>query len=238
MTTATTFSWDTSRGDQMIAAFGGAPSNPVAVDPHDFSQGCMTALVAAELLAAQAGLVAFVPTPSGDQGVVAVGTARNTIYYADPVTRSSYLAVHGAVAKANSTETDAQSGTSALAVPAAQGTTIAPLVVLAVIGVAAIIAGAAYLAYTQGQQIQVDGQNLRAIAATKAWADQGRAAMKAGVRLPDSYWSALGPIVNANPSDGTPWWQPLAVGTGLIGAGVAGSLLLQNRTAVRRSFRR
>jgi hypothetical protein len=234
MQTPISFSWDSALGSSAISAMAAAPVGPQGMDPHTFAQGAMSAMVAAELLAAQAGVVPYVtvtgPTGATTQGIVQVGYARQIISSADPTTQAAYLQVHAAVSRANAGVADKAASTPDLVMPT-QGTTIAPLVVaLICIGVAAVIGTAGYLAYTQGQEIEVQGQNLRAIAASKAWADTMRAYLARGVKPPDAAWGALPGLVfppNAQAGQAA-WWTPIAVTGGLVAVGVAGFEIYQN----------
>jgi hypothetical protein len=238
----TSFEWDQGRGTLVLNAFAAAPDGAQALDPHDFTQAAMTALVAAELLAASAGIVPYVPVTAADgtqtNGVINIGAARNTIYLADPATRTGYMATQVACAKAQGIAVDAATTTPSLAVPAAESGVQVPLLVpLVVIGIAAILAGAAYLAYTSGKQIEVAGQNLRAIYAAKIWNDTAKNAIDKGITLPSSFWGALGPIVNGPNETATPWWKPAAIAGGLIATVTGGVLLYQNVPGVRRALK-
>lgn len=215
------FQFDPARASAILPRMGRAPDAPVAMHGDDWAQGAMGALVRAELLAAQAGVVPWVMTEGGEPGIALVGAARERIDAAPEDVRTIYLATHAAVRTTHARAAEWH-GTA----PALEGAIGNPLVVpawaivLCVGAVASALATAWYL--TGSKVIESVGTTIRQTAYASRVADLARDELAKTGRISPGAWEALRRGQTDERDEDRSWW-PWAIGGGVAVAG-AGAL--------------
>jgi hypothetical protein len=223
VTTANVFAYEPDRARSVLARMRLAPDSSVVMDGADWANAAMGALIEAELLAAQAGVVPLLELPSGEKGILSVGAAREHMDHAPEDVRVIYLATHGLV-RATHAAAKAPSG-NAPALIAEQGLGVLPLVwVLVVVGVAAVIAGAAY--FIHKDSIEVEGHNVRTTAIASEAASLARDQLARTGQIDPEVWSMFRSMAEAEANHSM---IPLLVGGGVALAGVAGVVLAWRR---------
>lgn len=195
---------------------------------RELAQGLMGPLVSAELLAAKAGVVPYVDLPDGTRGVVQIGAARSRLDGAPESVRTLYLAAHGLARRTDAT---------ARLVPDATPLTVATVpshriaagfvLPLLVLGVAAIVAGAAYATLTAQTRAEVDAENLRQAERLKVALVAAQFALENKRDIPPEFWQSLsghaqaehraGGVLGALGSIAAPASWILPVGVVLVG---------------------
>ena len=224
-----TFAWEPVRGEDVLARMGTVPEGqPVRMLGDDWGQAALTTLFHAEMLAARAGVVPFFTLPDGTQGIVNVGAAREKIDRAPSDVRTIYLGAHGAVRATHARAQNGQASTMPLPgyVPTVNGleTIGLPIVVPIVIGVvalAAVIAGAWYM--TRKAEIEVDGRNLRTTSAASTIAAMAHEQLTTKGAIDPGLYEVLKAYAGAESQVGAglpSWLLPAAGGVVVLGGGV------------------
>jgi hypothetical protein len=178
----------------------------------------MGALLQAELLAADAGVVPYFTLADGTKGILTVGAARERIDSAPDDVRTIYLATHGIVRSTHAMAKPWDGSAPSLGCACDDlELGVLPLWIVAVLGVAAIVATAAYLIHHD--TIEMEGRNLRATAATSAIAALAREQLAATGQIDPSIWDSLRSIAEAEAGSS---WVPLTI-AGVALAGIGGA---------------
>lgn len=206
MSAATVFAFDAERARSALARMKVA-REAIDMPADEFAQGSMAALLEAELLAADAGIVPYLTLPSGERGIVTIGAARERIDKAPEDVRAIYLATHEAArqAFASSARVEPGNDTAALGNPAV-------LITLIVIGIAAVIA----TAWAATEVIRLGGNNVRAMATAREVTALAREQLAKTGRIDPAVWEALRGIGQSSES---PAWLPWAIGGGVVAVG-------------------
>jgi hypothetical protein len=223
------------RGELAFRALGRSPDGPgrVMLQGKNLREGLLATLVKAELLAASAGIVPFVPLGNGERGVLAVGAARSKLKRTDPAVRTVYLACHGAARRANAfarpssgegTRIDTPEGfvteVAREIVPAGIGVIAVPvLVVMTVLGVAAMITGAWYALKQKEKDVELESDKARAAASAGSLADIARTQIAAGMPVDPAIVEGLREM--AKKESASSWAGPVALG--VVGAAMLGT---------------
>jgi hypothetical protein len=219
----TTFNYQAATAQAALSRMMNAPAGQVAIAGSDWAQGAMMALVQAEQLAAQAGVVPYVTDPTtGTQGVANIGAARALVSKMPKDVQTIYLATYGAVRQANASAKTAAATTPLLSglsmLEEANGFGALPViavVVIACVGLAALIAGAAYVASVK---IQVDGANLRQAASVANISALATQQLQQTGKIDPSVWSSLTSLAQTESEVGA-YTVPLIVGGGAVAVG-------------------
>jgi hypothetical protein len=174
---------DPLQGALAYRAFDAAPSSgKVKLEGDALADGALVALLKSEWLAANAGATPWVPLPGGGKGVLEIGGALAAKADAwPPGARQLYLAQHRTWSAIHASVTKARSSTPLLTMPEdilGQGTIsnfasnqmtgqmagLGPLIVLGVVGIAAIISGAWYVTRTEQTMIETNADYLKHVA--------------------------------------------------------------------------
>ncbi len=156
----TTFEFDPVAAADALARMGNAPDGVVAIDGSQWAQGAMGVLMRAEFLAASAGVVPWITLEDGTQAIANVGAARDVIARAPESVQTLYLATHGIVRQTHAMALLWDGQTPMLQAGEDLEIGLAPLVVVVlVLGVAAIHATAAY--FIHQDTIEAEGRNFR-----------------------------------------------------------------------------
>jgi hypothetical protein len=232
-----TFYYNAPRAVAVTATWALASDSAAAYayDGHDFAQGLIGTLMLAEELAAQAGVVA--PVLLEGEPVIPIGAARDKIKsFSDPAVRTLYLASYAAVRELHDTAKPRRTGTPLGLQPLLGAAFVgAPIlavaflvpVLVAVVAVAAVIAGAWYAVEAKKTEIEVAGHNLRQAALAQSYTGLGLAAMKSGQPIPDNVWQGLGGLADQEAAHGAWIWPVVVVGAIAVGGGAY--LALQHR---------
>jgi hypothetical protein len=217
-----TFDFDPARATATLERMKRAADGPVALDGEDWAQGAMGALVQAEFLAAQAGVVPWFTLPTGETGVLTVGAARERIEEAPEDVRTVYLATHGLVRSTHAQARPWDGKTPALAGVGLGDDLGSPAVIIAitVVAIAAIIGTAWYL--TSRSTIEVEGRNVRTTALASDVAGIAREQLARTGKIDPGVWEVFRSIADAE--SGHSLILPLFLG-GLAVAGVGGALV-------------
>jgi hypothetical protein len=227
-TSPASFDWDPVRSQAALTLYRTASRGLVQhVSGPELAQAQMGALVSAELLAAQAGVVPWFTLPDGTRGVLNVGAARERIDGASLEVRTVYLAAQG-----NARRLATQ------ALPAVEGVphpwlsvepqpigflTVPVLIALTVFGVAAVVAGAWYASRPAVVQAQSDG--LVEIAEVDAIAKLAAGELAATGKISPALIDALKPAAFREEAEASSWVLPVVLG----GVAVAGGLYIASR---------
>ena len=212
-----TFQFDPLRATSVLGRMRRASDGPVAVDGGDWAQGAMGALLQAEFLAAQAGIVPWFDLPSGERGVVTVGAARERIDNAPADVRTIYLATHGLVRATHAEAKRWEGRAPTLGEPEIGSPEI--IIAVAVVAIAAIIGTAWYL--TGKSAIEVEGRNVRTTAVAADVAALAREQLARNGKIDPGVWEVFKSIADAE--SGRSFVLPLVLG-GIAVAGVGGAL--------------
>lgn len=221
-----------------------APDGPTALHSHDWAHGSMGALLSAELLAAEAGLVPWIELPNGEKGIATIGEARSVIDQAPPGVRTLYRATHGVVRMTHATTKPAAEHVPALGEllarhPVEDSIALAgleeelelgaiPVAVYIVLGLAAIIATAWYM--RQETKIEVDGKNTRHAADLAHMANAARDSLRLTGKIDPNLYKLFEPFADLDKSNGLSW--PLIAGG--VGLSAIGGAYLYRKFAGRR----
>ncbi len=222
---AATFEYDNAKGRAALARMARAGDGALAIDGEDWTQGAMAALLDAEFLAAEAGVVPWITLPTGERGLVTVGAARESIAHAPEDVRTIYLATHALV---RSTHAQAKPWDGAIprlnglgaqrsAALALGDPTGGILIALTVIAIAAVVGTAWY--FTRRETIQVEGRNVRTTAIASEVANLAREQLATNGQIDPEVWGVFKSIAE---SETEQTWIPWAVGgVALVGGGAA-----------------
>ncbi len=217
----TTFEFDPSAASSALARLASAPddASPVAIAGDEWAQAAMGALLQAELLAADAGVVPYLTLPDGTKGIVTVGAARERIDAAPEDVRTIYLATHGIVRSTHAMAKPWSGSAPPLgSVREDLEIGLVPVWVLVVLGVAAIIATATY--FIHHDTIEVEGKNLRATAATSAIAGLARDQLAKTGKIDPEIWESLRDIADAERGRS---WLPVTIAGVALAGGIGGA---------------
>jgi hypothetical protein len=218
---AQSFDFDPARSVGVLARMKGASDGPVALEGADWAQAAMGALLQAEFLAAEAGIVPWFTLPTGERGVLTVGAARERINEAPEDVRTIYLATHGVVRSTHAQAKPWDGHAPALAGLAAEEPLGNPAIIVAVsvVAIAAIIGTAWYL--TSRSSIEVEGRNVRTTALAAEVSALARDQLAKNGSIDPGVWEVFKSI--ADSESGHALVLPLVLG-GLAMAGVGGAL--------------
>ena len=230
----TMFAFDPARSVSALASMGASGGERVTLPSRDLAQGLFGALVSAELMAADAGVIPWVEFPDGAggmfRGVASVGGARDRID--DPsrwsrrssdgpdpaAVRALYLGAHGAVR-----QTHATAQTTPAGVGRASDVGLIPVgVYLVALGVAAIVATAAYAVATENARTTVSGENARQTTRVTTAIELAKTEMQHTGKIPRELWAFLNHEADAEAAAKAPAGVPMALFAGaaiLIGGG-------------------
>jgi hypothetical protein len=202
-----------------------AGDGPIALDGSDWAQGAMGALLQAEFLAAEAGIVPWFTLPTGERGVLTVGAAREHIDDAPEDVRTIYLATHGVVRSTHAMAKPWEGNAPMLTgLGDAEIGSPAIIVAVAVVAIAAIIGTAWYL--TNRSTIEVEGRNVRTTAVASDVAGIAREQLARTGKIDPGVWEVFKSIADAEAGRTL---LPLVIG-GLAVAGVGGALAWKHWT--------
>ncbi len=173
MASAQQVDFDPVSGAAALAAFGQAQGNLAYLSGQNLRAGCLASLYSAEVLAATAGVVPFFDLGNGEKGVAVLGGARDKLASAPESVRTIYLAAHGAARQAQAHAREASAAIplsqridGALAVvqtgAAIGALPLVAVIVITVLGVAAIVAGAWFAKGVVEKVVQTHADDLRA----------------------------------------------------------------------------
>jgi hypothetical protein len=221
---AASFEFDTTRARAALARMARAGDGALAMDGEDWAQGAMAALLDAEFLAAEAGVVPWITLPTGERGLLTVGAARESIAGAPEDVRTIYLATHALVRS-----THAQAQPWAGSAPMLRGLGARPssalalgdptgglIIALTVIAIAAIVGTAWY--FTRKETIQVEGRNVRTTAIAAEVANLAREQLAQGGKIDPEVWGVFKSIADAETRQ---TWLPWVLGGALVVGGGA-----------------
>jgi hypothetical protein len=214
-----TFDFDPARALVVLEGMKAAGDGPVALAGEDWAQGAMGALVQAEFLAAQAGVVPWFTLPTGEQGVLTVGAAREKIDDAPEDVRTIYLATHGLVRSTHAQAKPWDGNTPLLSTLPSNSELGSPAVIIAVtvVAIAAIIGTAWYL--TSRSTIEVEGRNARTTAVASEVAGLAREQLARKGEIDAGVWEVFKAVADAEA--GRPVLVPLVLGLAAVGVGGA-----------------
>lgn len=158
-------------GGTTLALFGEAKGPIAYLSGPNLQAGLLSALYQAEMLAASAGVVPFFDAGNGEKGVAVLGGARDKLANAPESVRTLYLAAHGAARQAQAHAREASPGVPLSArvdralVMLQQSISFPPLavvVVVTVLGVAAIVSAAWFGKGVAERIVQTHADDLRA----------------------------------------------------------------------------
>lgn len=228
------------------AAANMAPAGTLVTRGVDWGDALLMNMFAAEWLAAQAGVIPMVDLGAGDVGVLAIGAARKLIKSPDKwdmkpglftanasgtvgihetdvaAVQRVYLGAYGATRRAHAlTYPLASSAAPQGLAPAAIQIGQAPAVLLTigVLGVAAVIAGAWYLASATENWIRVRNEEALAMAKTGAIASAARQQIAAG-QAPSALDKLSEVHLTSEPGMSAGWYVAGGLAILVVGAGV------------------
>jgi hypothetical protein len=219
----TTFSFDPVVSADALERMARAPDGTVAIDGTQWAQGAMGALMRAEFLAASAGVVPWITLDDGTRAIINVGAARDVIDKAPEGVRTLYLATHGLVRQTHARAFVWDGQTPMLqAADDELGALPVVAVVVIVLGVAAILATAAY--FIHKDTIEVDGRNLRTTSILSGTLDLARTQYEATGKIDPGLYGVLQQLAANEAQDSSAGsWKLWALGGGLAAAAVAGA---------------
>jgi hypothetical protein len=233
------FELQLARGTAAVNRWAHAPEGRIALHPHDWAHGAMASLYGAELLAAEAGVVPFLTLDNGEKGVPSIGGARSKLHKASREVAVIYRAMHATVRLTHATAAPARPNVPELGalleghpiedalmlsglegVDPELGFLPAAAIVVIVLGVAGLIAGAWYL--REEKKLEVEGKNTRFIAAITQLADLGREQLRLTGKIDKGLISSLEEVADKDTGSdaGTPW--PIWAGGALLCAAGGG----------------
>jgi hypothetical protein len=249
-TMTTNVNVDPVRAHAIVQAWerlGTEPGTPrVAFAGHDMLDGAAFCLLKAEFLAAQCGVVPFVPLPGGGQGVLTVGGALSQpdSKWPQPELRHLYMLNHKAAATTHASIRAARPGTPILQVPlnaetpldaqaalAPQLTQLGVLpaawVVVAAVGILATIAGSYYAVRTEEKRIETDANLAATQAKTAGLTGLAQQQLATQGKIDPKLIAAIKETGSA-----TSWgvWPWVALGTGGVVIGATGAALLMRKS--------
>lgn len=207
---------------------------PVGMVGSDLLDGASYALLKAEFLAAEAGVVPFVPLPGGGKGVMTVGGAISMPdnSWPQPELRTLYYLNHKATAAMHGSVIRKRIKTPMLEVPGLTTSTSEleqlpqAFIIIAAVGILATIAGTYYATRTQLEEIQVDAQLAKDQHAIGSLTELAQLQLAATGKIdPD----LIGAIRNTGSQTSWGFWPYVIGGAGLVVAGGVGTYALMKR---------
>lgn len=242
---------DPVRAHAVFEAWGNAPAEgSVAMAGTDLLDGAAFSLLKAEFMAAQAGVVPFVPLPGGGKGVLTVGGALSqpSNKWPQPELETLYYLNHKGIASLHASVNRARPTTPKLVIPSLSPSTIAddaafwnqvgagaaklgiPQVawlVIAAVGILATVAATWYATRTKLEEIQVDAKLARDQRAIGSLTDLAQQQLANTGKIDPGLIAA---IRNTGTDTGWGMWPYLAIGTGAaIAAGTGVALAMRKR---------
>lgn len=218
--TATTFEFDPTSSADALDRMSRAPDGLVALEGVQWAQGAMGLLMRAEFLAAQAGVVPWITLEDGTQAIASVGAARDRIGQAPESVQTLYLAAHGLARQTHAQALVWDGQTPMLSAgedleDLEMG--LAPLaVVVIVLGVAAILATAAY--FIHRDTIEVEGRNFRTTSILSSTLDLARTQLQQTGKIDPSLYEVFRELAGAEAKESGAGWLPWVVGGGVVAA--------------------
>ena len=217
---STAFDFDPLAAASALARMGKAPDGTIAIDAVDWAQGAMGVLLRAEFLAADAGVVPWITLDDGTKALVTIGAARDHIADAPEGVRTLYLAAHGLVRQTHARALVWDGQTPLLQGPEEE-IGVGPLVIaVIVLGVAALLATAAYLIHRD--TIEIEGRSARTVSILGTTLDLARTQLATTGRIDPALYQALTALAGAESKEGgsSLVWIPWTVGgVALLAAG-------------------
>ncbi len=215
----TSFAFDPTLGFETLQRMKRAPDGAVTLGGDAWAHAAMAALLGAEFLAAEAGVVPFFTVPeTGERGVLLVGAARERIDQAPEDVRTLYLATH-ALVRATHAQALAATGTAPeLADPDDLGEPVTLIIALVVVSIAAIVGTAWY--FTSRSSIEVEGRNVRTTALAADASALAREQLARTGKIDPGAWELFKEIADAEAGHGA---MPLVAG-GAVAAAALGFL--------------
>lgn len=224
--------FDPIAGAASLALFSNAPAGRLAfLSGQHLRDGLLSTLASAEIMAATAGLVPWFDAGNGEKGVAVLGGARDKLANAPESVRTIYLAAHGAARQAQAHARDVSSAPllsqrvdGALA-QVDQGVGVLPLaavIVVSVIGVAAVVATAWFAKGVVERVVQTHGDDIRSAYAVDQAAKLATQQIAAGQQVDPGVWQVL--QAAAKREQEAPLTAPLWIAGG-VGLVVVGGLL-------------
>jgi hypothetical protein len=219
----TTFEFDPVAASDALARMGRAPDGVVAIDGALWAQGAMGALMRAEFLAASAGVIPWITLEDGTKAIASVGAARDVIHHAPESVQTLYLATHALVRQTHARALVWDGQTPMLqAVGEDLELGLAPLVVVVlVLGVAAILATATY--FIHRDTIEVDGRSARTTSILSSTLDLARTELEATGKIDPALYDTLRTLASAEAKEDRANWTLWAIGGGLLATAAAGA---------------
>jgi hypothetical protein len=192
--------FDPVAGAAALATFNGASGVRAYLSGQNLRAGLLSALYSAEMLAATAGVVPWFDLGDGQKGVAVLGGARSKLASAPESVRTIYLAAHGAARQAQAHAREASSGVplsqrtdgSLATVQQAVGALpLVAVVVVTVIGVAAVCASAWFAKGVVEKIVQTHADDLRATYAVDQAAKLAMAQIAAGQPVDPGVYAVL-----------------------------------------------
>jgi hypothetical protein len=218
----TTFDFDPVASADALAHMASAPDGLVALDGTQWAQGAMGALMRAEFLAASAGVIPWITLEDGTQAIASVGAARDVIDRAPESVQTLYLATHGIVRQTHAKALVWDGQTPMLQAGDELEMGLAPLVVVVlVLGVAAILAGAAY--FIHQDTIEAEGRNLRTTAILNSTLELARKQLEQTGKIDPAISDIFRELAGAERKESGVDWKVWALGGGLLVTAAAGA---------------
>lgn len=212
------FAFDPLGAASALERMARAPAGAVTMAGEAWAQGAMGALVHAELLAAQAGIVPWFEMPDGSRGVLTIGAARERIDDAPEDVRTLYLATHGIVRSTHASAAPASGTAPALGgMDDELGDPTTLIVAVTVVAIAAIIGTAWY--FTRRSEIEVEGRNVRTTALAAEASRLAAEQLEKTGRIDPGVWEVFKSI--AETEAGSPW-VPVALAGIAVAGGIGG----------------
>lgn len=242
---------DPVRSAAVFNAWGKVPkqTTPIGMIGHDLVDGAAFSLLKAEFLAAQAGVVPFVPLPGGGKGVLTVGgaLAEPDQKWPQEELRTLYMLNHKGIAAIHGSVNRRRIGVSMLEVGPVDPATIqdqaayfaevgagaaqmgvipAAWLVIAAVGILATVAASYYATRTKLEEIQVDAQLAKDQHAIGNLTDLAQQQLAATGKIDPNLIAAI-----RNTGSSTSWgvWPYVIGGAGLVAAGGVGTWALMRR---------
>lgn len=212
------FEYNRALGALTLDRMRRAPPGVITMAGNEWAQGAMHALISAELLAAQAGVVPWFEMPDGTRGVLTIGAARERIHTAPEDVRTLYLATHALVRSTHASAAPASGDAPELAgMDEDLGEPMTLMVALTVVAIAAIIGTAWY--FTSRSKIEVEGRNVRTTALAGEASRLGFAQLERTGRIDPGVWEVFKSIAETEAGGA---WVPVALAGIAVVGGVGG----------------
>jgi len=218
----TTFDFDPGASADALDRMSRAPDGLVALDGTQWAQGAMGVLMRAEFLAAQAGVVPWITLEDGTQAIASVGAARDVIDRAPESVQTLYLATHGIVRQTHAKALVWDGQTPMLQAGEDLEIGLAPLVVVVlVLGVAAILATAAY--FIHQDTIEAEGRNFRTTSILNSTLELARKQLEQTGKIDPAITDVFRELAGTERKESDGDWKLWAIGGGLLVTAAAGA---------------